>query len=129
MLKRMSAIFIFIIVFISVILLSACSKNEPSVNPTITTLKDSTQPSISSSAEKYISQDVALDIAKKLDSKADLKWDANMIKDKQVEINNQKKTMTVWDVTAIYPAGNKMIVEIDAVTGKIISQADIEAKK
>jgi hypothetical protein len=127
MLKRMSAIFIFII--ISVILLSACSKNEPSVNLTITPLKESTQPAISSPAEKYISQDVALDIAKKLDSKADIKWDANLIKDKQVEINNQKKTMTVWDLTAKYPAGNKMVVEIDAVTGTILSQADIEAKK
>jgi hypothetical protein len=79
-------------------------------------------------AQKVISQDAALDIAKKLEPKSEIKWEIKMIENKEVEINNQKKTVTVWDVTATYPFGNKMIVTIDAETGATISVAEIEAE-
>ncbi|MDB5053033.1 MAG: hypothetical protein JWM44_1083 [Bacilli bacterium] len=125
MLERMSLIFICIIS--SVILLSACSKNESSVNTTIASIKQLTQTATSTPIKKYISQDDALDVAKKLDPNADIKWDAKMIENKEVESNNIKKIITVWDVTAIYPAGNKMIVEIDAISGEQVSLTEIEA--
>jgi hypothetical protein len=51
-----------------------------------------------------------------------------MIENKEIEINNQKKTVTVWDITATYHFGNQMIVEIDAETGATISVAEIEAE-
>jgi hypothetical protein len=79
-------------------------------------------------AKKYISQDAALEIAKKLDPKSEAKWEIKMIENKEIEINNQKKTVTVWDITATYHFGNQMIVEIDAETGATISVAEIEAE-
>jgi hypothetical protein len=125
MLERKNLIFISIIS--SVILLSACSNNGSSVNTTNASIKQLIQTPTSTPIKSYISQDVALDVAKKAYPKADIKWDAKMIENKEVESNNMKKKITVWDVTAIYPAGNKMIVEIDASSGEQISLTEIEA--
>jgi hypothetical protein len=90
---------------------------------------DSVKPPAGTPTKKYISQDVAIAIAKKTYQESSIKWETTMIENKETEINNQKKTVTVWDVTATYLAGNKMVVEIDAETGVIISETEIEAVK
>jgi len=34
----------------------------------------------------------------------------------------------VWMATADYPAGNKLIVCIDAVTGNVLAETEVEAR-
>jgi len=33
----------------------------------------------------------------------------------------------IWVATAVYPAGNKLVVYIDAVTGNVLAETEIEA--
>jgi uncharacterized membrane protein YkoI len=74
----------------------------------------------------YISLEEAIEVAKESDNNPELKWSAKLIENKEQEIDNKKATLTVWEVTALYPAGNKMVVTLDAGTGKQISLTEIE---
>ncbi|MVQ36471.1 DUF4362 domain-containing protein [Paenibacillus sp. MAH-34] len=78
---------------------------------------------------KMMSKEQALDLGKKLDldSADKAKWSATLVEKKEYDINNQKEKHTVWVVEAIYPLGNKMIVDFDAYSGNQIIMAEMEA--
>jgi hypothetical protein len=75
----------------------------------------------------YIDKETALKVAKRLDPNPDTKWDTKFVENQTIEINNQKEIHSVWVVSTIYPAGNKFIVQVDALTGAEISETEIEA--
>jgi hypothetical protein len=54
-------------------------------------------------------------------------WSAKFEKNAPIEMNNEVKPYDVWKVTATYPAGNKMIVTLDAKTGDILALGEIES--
>jgi hypothetical protein len=72
---------------------------------------------------KYVDMETAMKLGKQMDPKTEAVWSAKLVENKEIE----KQTYTVWEVTAVYPAGNKMIVTIDAVTGKQLVLGEIEA--
>lgn len=76
---------------------------------------------------QYLTEEKILEKAKKLDSTSKVKWSAKLVENKQVIINNKNETRTIWIVEALYTAGNKMIVEFDAITGQELALTEIEA--
>ncbi len=76
---------------------------------------------------QYLTKEKILEKAKKLDSTSNAKWYVNIVENKQVIINNKNEILTIWVVEALYPAGNKMIVEFDAITGQELVLTEIEA--
>jgi photosystem II stability/assembly factor-like uncharacterized protein len=72
-----------------------------------------------------ISQEEALQIAKTMDPKGDAQWSAVFQKNVQVEPSKPDK-YEVWNVKALYTAGNTMTVTIDAISGKILSVGEGE---
>jgi hypothetical protein len=77
---------------------------------------------------KYLDMEAAMKEGKRMDPNGDADWSAEFIENKEIEINNQKQTYSVWEIKAVYhPYGNKMIITIDAVTGKQIMLTEIEA--
>jgi PBP1b-binding outer membrane lipoprotein LpoB len=79
--------------------------------------------------KNYISEETAINIAKKQDFNApkEVTWSAKFEKNAPIEMNNEVKPYDVWKVTATYPAGNKMIVTLDAKTGDILALGEIES--
>lgn len=76
---------------------------------------------------KYIKEQEALELAKKHDNNKDIKWESKLAENMEIEINNIKVNQAVWVITATYPAGNKMIVYLDADNGKELVLSEIEA--
>ncbi|MBD0381807.1 DUF4309 domain-containing protein [Paenibacillus sedimenti] len=86
--------------------------------------KDFTQQAAS---KTYLSKDQALEIAKRFENNPDAIWNVRLIENMDIEINNLKETYTVWVVEASYPAGNKTVFYLDAVTGWQIMMSESEA--
>ncbi|WP_438447812.1 PepSY domain-containing protein [Gorillibacterium sp. sgz5001074] len=72
----------------------------------------------------YITKETALELGKRMDPDGDADWSVAF--EENYRLEPSQKGRPVWAVTAVYPAGNKMIVWIDAVTGKQISLTEIE---
>ncbi|MFC5471134.1 hypothetical protein ACFPPD_20815 [Cohnella suwonensis] len=75
----------------------------------------------------HIDTNQAIEIAKKLETNEDVVWQASLEKNKEVVIGNAAEKHDVWIVTAEYPMHNKMIVQIEADTGEVISVIEVEA--
>lgn len=73
-----------------------------------------------------ISEQEAIEIAKWFESDNSLTWSAMLEENKEVEVNNEKKLLSVWSVSTTYPFGNKLIVTVDAINGDIISLTETE---
>jgi hypothetical protein len=74
---------------------------------------------------QQLTKESAMEIAKQMDPNGNAQWTAEFIGKYQVEPS--KEIRPIWAVTAKYPAGNKMIVYIDAITGKQVGLTEIEA--
>ncbi|WP_248925914.1 DUF4309 domain-containing protein [Paenibacillus hamazuiensis] len=74
--------------------------------------------------DQYLDKEAAIKIAKQMDSVNNPQWNAEFLRDFQDEIS--KENRAVWKVIAVYPAENKMIVFIDAVTGKVLALTETE---
>lgn len=72
-----------------------------------------------------ITKETAMSLAKQMDPNGNALWTADLVSEFQVEPS--KEIRPVWKVTAAYHAGNKMIVYIDAVTGKQVALTETEA--
>jgi len=76
---------------------------------------------------KYLDQNAALELGKRMDTNSkDLKWSISLAKDMSIEVNNESLTYTFWLITAKYPAGNKMLIYLDAITGRTIMMQETE---
>ncbi|RUS41947.1 lipoprotein [Cohnella sp. AR92] len=91
------------------VILSGCSENN------------------NSTSSIYITKDKSLEIAKKYERNQDVKWETKFEEDKEIEINNKNEKYTVWVVTANYPAGNKMLIYLNAINGQEIVMTEEEA--
>jgi len=100
----------YIMSFVLMIILVGCSNNQNVLSP------------------QYISKEKAIEIAKKYeDHHEDLIWETKFEENREFDINNKKEKYTVWIVTGSYPAGNKMIVYINAKNEQIIVISELEA--
>lgn len=73
-----------------------------------------------------ISEKEAINIARQMDQTEGLVWTAKFEKNKALDLNNQTEVYDVWTVSAVYPAGNEIVIQINARTGQVISLAEIE---
>ncbi|MFD0693778.1 DUF4309 domain-containing protein [Paenibacillus sp. GCM10027628] len=85
--------------------------------------KDFTQQAAS---QTYLSQNQAFEIAKQFENNPAAEWNARFAPNMEFNINNLKEIYSVWIVEAVYPAGNKMAVYLDAVTGWQIMMSEQE---
>ena len=105
-------------------LISSCSSNgnddppEPESIDIVDELKES----------GLINKSEAIAIAKGYDNNTAISWEALFENDKEIQLNNEINNFDVWTVTATYPFGNKMIVEIDATNGEILVLTEVEAE-
>jgi hypothetical protein len=74
----------------------------------------------------YLDQNQAIEIAKRYDANPDTKWSARLVEDTKMEVNNADTPYSIWITEAVYPAGNKLIVYLDAVTGREIAMTETE---
>ncbi|UKS28329.1 hypothetical protein LOZ80_05165 [Paenibacillus sp. HWE-109] len=74
-----------------------------------------------------IDEEAALQIAKKLDPDSKAEWKATFKKSLVLHDNKNRQIYDGWVVEEAYPAGNKMVVYMDARTGKIMVVSEIEA--
>ena len=74
--------------------------------------------------EEYISKAEALEIAKEIKNNENAEWKTEFHENAEVE---PEKTTEAWVVEALYPAGNKTIYYIDAVTGEPSRVGELEA--
>lgn len=72
----------------------------------------------------YLSEEAALKLGKAMDPEGTAVWSAEFIAEFLAE--ESREIRPVWAVRAVYPAGNQMVVWIDAVTGKQLGLAEIE---
>ncbi len=82
-------------------------------------------------SNKYLKEEQALEVAKShLGSNSQTaKWSARLDEDVAIDNgNNTEDIYTVWIVEALYPAGNKESVYLDAVTGWLLVLAEEEAE-
>jgi hypothetical protein len=69
----------------------------------------------------------ALQTAKKMDPDSDAVWKVTFKKSLVLHYNRNRQIYDGWVVKATYPAGNKLVVYMDARTGKIMVVSEIEA--
>jgi uncharacterized membrane protein YkoI len=74
-----------------------------------------------------IDEETALQTAKKLDPDSEAEWKATFKRSLVLHYNKNRQIYDGWIVEAVYPAGNKMVVYMDARTGKIMVVSEIEA--
>lgn len=74
-----------------------------------------------------IDEKTALQIAKETNPDSEADWTVTFKKGLVLHYNTNRLIYDGWVVEAVYPAGNKMIVYIDARTGKIMVLGEIEA--
>lgn len=76
-----------------------------------------------------IDEAVALQIAKKMDPNSEAEWKVRFKKSLVLHYNGNRQIYDGWVVEAVYPAGNKLVVYIDARNGKIMVVSEIEAER
>jgi hypothetical protein len=74
-----------------------------------------------------IDESAALQTAKRMDPDSDVEWRVTFKKSLVLHYNKNRQIYDGWVVEAVYPVGNKMVVYIDARTGKIMVVSEIEA--
>lgn len=72
-----------------------------------------------------ISEEEALRIGQKMDPNGSARWSVAFSDDYRMD--GKEEGRPVWIVTAVYPAGNKMAVYIDAETGRQLAMSESEA--
>jgi hypothetical protein len=76
-----------------------------------------------------IDQSEAIEIARTQDNSNDLTWNVIYEDDKIIQLDKGTESYNIWTATTTYPYGNKLIVQIDASTGEILSVLEVEAEK
>jgi hypothetical protein len=74
-----------------------------------------------------VDEGAALETAKKLDPDSEAEWKTTFKKSLVLHYNKKRQIYDGWIVEAVYPAGSKMVVYIDARTGKIMVVSETEA--
>lgn len=77
--------------------------------------------------DEFIKEKEAIEIAKQMDRTEGLVWTAQLERNKELNLNNQTEVYDIWIVSAVYPAGNEIVIQIHAKTGQVISLTEIEA--
>ncbi|WP_135555424.1 PepSY domain-containing protein [Paenibacillus cymbidii] len=75
-------------------------------------------------AKVAIGEQEALRIGQKMDSSGSAEWSVAFTDDYRIDERDEGRP--VWVVTAVYPAGNKMAVYIDAETGRQLALSESE---
>lgn len=97
----------------------------PTTEPTPAIPSEEPKSQVSTAPQgKPISEQQAITAAKRMDPEGNAIWTAQYLQSHEVEPGKAKRD--VWAVTAEYPAGNRMIVWLDAVIG-ISKQTLLEA--
>jgi photosystem II stability/assembly factor-like uncharacterized protein len=76
----------------------------------------------------YLTKDVAIDIAKRTEPSDQVQWQEPVLKDNESVDPDMKTLRTVWKVQGNYPAGNQIILTVDANNGKVWAVTEIEAQ-
>jgi hypothetical protein len=74
-----------------------------------------------------ITEQEALEIAQKYEASAGLNWTVEYEANYELVLGHEKQIFNAWIVTGTFPLGNKLVVYIDADTGKFIAASEIEA--
>ena len=74
-----------------------------------------------------VSEQEALAIAQKYETAAGLNWTAEYEANYEFDMGHEKQIFNAWIVTGTFSLGNKLVVYIDADTGKFIAASEIEA--
>jgi hypothetical protein len=76
------------------------------------------------SAAALLTKEAALKLAQQQDSSESAVWNVEFIS--ALHDVESGENRPVWKVTALYPAGNRMVVTMDAITGKMVSLMESE---